>query len=284
MKELVIISGKGGTGKTSITASFAALAQERVVVADCDVDAPNLHYLLQPRNREEHEFTASVRAVVDSARCSHCGACVEHCRFAAISADPRVDPLACEGCGFCELVCPEGAVSMHPVPSGHWYSSDTRCGPMIHARLNVGEGNSGKLVSRVKEEARRLAERTDAQLVLVDGPPGTGCPVIASLSGASCVMVVTEPSVSGLHDLVRVLDLCRHFDVAAAVCVNRHDIHPESTRRIEAVCGGSVSGYIPHDPDVTRALMQGKTVVEFSRGPAAESLRRLWREMLDIME
>ncbi len=284
MKELVVISGKGGTGKTSITAAFAALADGTTVVADCDVDAPNLHFLLQPEKLEEHEFTASVKAAVNPERCSHCGVCAEHCRFGAISADPWVDVLACEGCGFCELVCPEEAVSMHPVPSGHWYSSGTRYGPMVHARLNIGEGNSGKLVSKVKEEARKLGNTIGAGLILVDGPPGTGCPVIACLSAASCVLVVTEPSVSGLHDLLRVLDLCRHFDVPARVCVNRHDIDPECTRRIESACSGIVSGYIPHDPDVTRALMQGETVVEFSRGPAAESLKRLWRELLRVME
>lgn len=286
MKELVILSGKGGTGKTSLVASLAVLAGDKLVTADCDVDAPDLHFLLEPQVQEEHEFISSQQANIDPEICVRCGQCAQHCRFGAITDDFSVDDLACEGCGMCTHVCPEGAVSMHDVVSGHWFRSITRCGPMVHARLGFGESNSGKLVSKVREESRRMAEEEGADLIMVDGPPGIGCPVIASLSGASLALIVTEPSVSGLHDLERVLDVCRHFDIPAAVCVNRCDLDEDFTRRIELLTGRRdliFLGTIPYDRSVTRAMVNGRAVVESGPGAAADSIRKIWSRTQALM-
>ncbi|HNT27274.1 MAG TPA: ATP-binding protein [bacterium] len=295
MKELVVISGKGGTGKTSIAAALALLA-ERPVVADCDVDAADLHLLLAPEVKERHEFISGHEAVIRAADCTGCGKCAERCRFDAIEkrvgadgrTDYKVDPVACEGCGVCVRFCPAHAIDSPDSFCGEWMVSETRIGPMVHARLAAAAENSGKLVSLVRKEARRVAEEQGRELIIVDGPPGIGCPVIASLTGAHWVLVVTEPTVSGEHDMARVLELAAHFGIPAAVCVNKYDINLDAAVRIESVArdkGAFIVGRIPYDRAVTEAQILGKSVVE-TGGPAAEAIQRLWgplKRSLDIM-
>jgi MinD superfamily P-loop ATPase len=284
MKELVIISGKGGTGKTSVTASFAVLA-EKAVLADCDVDAADLHLVLKPDVRERHDFRSGHEAIIREADCTGCGVCLDLCRFDAVrthetEAGARcvVDPVACEGCGVCVRFCPEQAIDFPERLCGEWMVSDTRCGPMVHARLGVAAENSGKLVATVRQEARRIAEEQGRNLVIVDGPPGIGCPVIASLSGAAQVLVVTEPTVSGEHDLARVLKLAAHFGIPATICVNKWDLNPEMTERIEKqarAVGATVAGRIRYDRAVTQAQIRELAVVEID-APCAEDIRALW--------
>lgn len=281
MKELVIISGKGGTGKTSITACFATLAENRVVV-DADVDAADLHLVLQPRIRVEREFQGGHVAVVDDDRCSACGQCLERCQFNAINEDFKVDPVACEGCGVCVHFCPEEAIDFPQRTCGKWFISDTPHGPLVHARLGIAEENSGLLVSLLRKEAKALAKEKSLDTLIVDGPPGIGCPVISSLTGAHAVLIITEPTLSGLHDLERVADLAAFFKVPAMVSVNKYDVNPEVTERIGAYChehGISLVGNIPYDRDVTRAMVAQQSLVDFSRGPAAAAVRRLWPEV-----
>lgn len=288
MKELVVISGKGGTGKTSLAASFAVLAG-RAVIADCDVDAADLHLVLSPRVRERHEFRSGHEAVIRAEACTGCGICMASCRFGAEILDDNsrdktvyaIDPIACEGCGVCVRFCPERAIDFRERLCGEWMISDTRCGPMVHARLGVAAENSGKLVSTVRREARRIAEEKKHSMIVVDGPPGIGCPVIASVTGASSVLVVTEPTVSGEHDLDRVLSLARHFGIPAAVCVNKWDLNGDMTERIEAGAlrqGARVAGRIRYDPAVTRAQIEEKAVVEID-APSAEDVRALWAQL-----
>ncbi|PIU45073.1 MAG: (4Fe-4S)-binding protein [Ignavibacteriales bacterium CG07_land_8_20_14_0_80_59_12] len=284
-KELVVISGKGGTGKTSVTASFAVLANSPVI-CDCDVDAADLHLILSPRVNERHEFRSGHEAVIRMADCIGCGACLAHCRFGAVRMNGKaageatfvIDPVSCEGCGVCVRFCPEQAIDFPERLCGEWMISETRCGPMIHARLGVAAENSGKLVSTVRREARRIAEEQGRSVVLADGPPGIGCPVIASVTGATLVLVVTEPTVSGEHDLERVLSLARHFAIPAAVCVNKWDLNPEMTERIEnraRQAGARVTGRIRYDRAVTLAQMQGRAVVE-TEAPCVEDIQHIW--------
>ncbi|MEN6360686.1 MAG: ATP-binding protein [Smithella sp.] len=283
MKELVIISGKGGTGKTSVTASFAVLA-DRPVVCDCDVDAADLHLVLEPTIRERHEFESGHEAVIRQNDCTGCGICQDLCRFGAISNTVdmfSIDSISCEGCGVCVQFCPEGAIDFPQRRCGEWFVSDTRCGPMVHARLGVAAENSGKLVSTVRREAKHLAEEENHKMIIVDGPPGLGCPVIASLTGASQVLIVTEPTVSGEHDLERVLSLARHFQIPAAICVNKFDINEEMTKRIEdraISAGATIAGRIRYDASVTRAQIQKKAVVELDT-PGADDMRQLWKNL-----
>lgn len=293
MKELVIISGKGGTGKTSVAASFAVLA-DRPVIADCDVDAADLHLVLGPKVRRREKFMSGREAIIRQEVCIRCGACLTYCRFGAVlkhgnaagDAVFSIDPAACEGCGVCVRFCPTSAIAFPERLCGEYMVSETRCGPMVHARLGIAGENSGKLVSTVRQEARRIAEEENRPLVIVDGPPGVGCPVIASLGGASLALVVTEPTVSGEHDLERILALTRHFNVRAAVCMNKWDINPSMTEKIERVVTGhaaSVIGRIPYDQAVTAAQMHGTTVIEDSNGPAAESVRHVWETICRII-
>jgi MinD superfamily P-loop ATPase len=288
VKELVVISGKGGTGKTSVAASFALLA-DRPVIADCDVDAADLHLVLAPRVEERREFRGGREAIIRPNDCTGCGECSARCRFEAVRMELgpaggpvfRIDSVSCEGCGVCVRFCPEKAIDFPEKSCGEWMVSDTRCGPMVHARLGVAAENSGKLVSTVRREARRIAEEGNHPMIVVDGPPGIGCPVIASLTGASSVLVVTEPSVSGEHDLERVLALARHFGIDAAVCVNKWDINAGMTERIEEGArraGGRLVGRIRYDGAVTAAQMRGLAVVE-TDAPAAEDIRRVWERL-----
>jgi len=285
LQELVIISGKGGTGKTSVAASFAALAAGRAVLADCDVDAADLHLVLAPRIIESTDFKSGHEAVIRREKCTACGLCAELCRFGAVKLSPnnqyRVDPVACEGCGVCVRFCPAGAIAFPERLCGEWMVSGTRCGPMVHACLGAAAENSGKLVSIVRREARRIAEEKGLPLIVTDGPPGIGCPVIAAVTGASQVLVVTEPTVSGEHDLERVLTLARHFEIPTAVCVNKWDINPEMTERIEKkaeAAGARVAGRIRYDRMVTTAQIQAKAVVE-TDAPSAEDIRSVWENL-----
>ena len=287
-KELVVISGKGGTGKTSIVPSFAALA-ENAVLADCDVDAADLHLVLEPEIKRREKFSGGKRARIMSGHCTACGECAELCRFSAISLDGpgngnaaatyRVDPIACEGCGVCAWFCVERAIEFRPAVNGEWYVSDTRHGPMVHARLGVAEENSGKLVTIVRRQANELAERHGRDLVIIDGSPGIGCPVIASITGADLVLVVTEPTASGLHDLKRVADLTRHFGTPTVVCVNKWDLNPEVTADIQVASrewGVEPAGKVRYDAAVTEAQVRKKAIVEHSEDGCAQDVRDLW--------
>ena len=285
LQELVIISGKGGTGKTSVAASFAVLAAGRAVVADCDVDAADLHLVLTPRILESADFKSGHEAVIRREKCTGCGLCAELCRFGAVKLLPdnqyRVDPVACEGCGVCVRFCPAGAIAFPERLCGEWMVSVTRCGTMVHACLGVAAENSGKLVSLVRREARRIAGEKGLPLIITDGPPGIGCPVIASMTGASQVLVVTEPTVSGEHDLERVLKLALFFEIPTSVCVNKWDINPEMTERIEQkaeAAGARVVGRIRYDRMVTAAQIQAKAVVE-TDAPSAADIRSVWENL-----
>lgn len=288
--ELVVISGKGGTGKTSIVASFFALA-ESAAVADCDVDAADLHLVLDPTVQGRWPFSAGKTAVIDANRCTGCGVCVERCRFGAIrvredgsSPTYEVEPISCEGCGVCVDGCPEQAASLVSSENGEWFVSDSRHGPMAHARLGIAQENSGKLVSLVRREAKALAVSKRRALLICDGSPGIGCPVIASIAGARMVLVVTEPTLSGLHDLERVAELCRQFNVKTAVCINKADINPEVSNQIEAEAatrGIPVLGRIRYDESVTAAQVGRMAVVEHGGSPAAHDIRALWERVSD---
>ena len=283
IRELVVLSGKGGTGKTSVTASFALMAN-KAVLADCDVDAADLHLLLTPMVEQRHAFMSGHEAVIRQQDCTGCGVCRDSCRFDAIRKEAssfRIDPVACEGCGVCYRICPDKAIDFLERVCGEWMVSATRCGPMVHAQLGVAAENSGKLVTTVREQAWAVAVDKRIPLIISDGPPGIGCPVIASLSGVSLALVVTEPTVSGLHDLQRVLALARHFSVPTAVCVNKWDINPQQTERIEAAArsaGAEVTGRIRYDRLVTQAQLQKKAVVELDSA-AGDDIRQVWKQV-----
>ncbi|WP_310600615.1 4Fe-4S binding protein [Desulfobulbus sp.] len=286
MRELVIVSGKGGTGKTSLTAAFAGLAAQdgTLVLCDADVDAADLHLLTQPAIRQQTDFMGGGKALVDPDLCTGCGICRAHCRFAAISERFAVDPIRCEGCGVCVHFCPERAIAFAPQRCGQWFVSETRFGPMVHAHLGVAEENSGRLVSLVRREARQLAEERALELLITDGPPGIGCPVIAAVGGATALAIVVEPTVSGLHDLGRVLDLAAHFRVPGLVCVNKFDLNPEMTEAVEELARSrnvALAGRIPFDPAFVRAMVQGQTVLEFDQaGQARQAVRAVWDNII----
>jgi len=285
MKQICIISGKGGTGKTVVAASFAALAESRVMV-DCDVDAADLHLLLHPEVKEKHEFYGGVVASIDPDKCTKCGLCVENCRFDAIE-DFQVNDISCEGCGVCHVVCPEGAVELVDALSGHWFVSETAYGPMVHAKLGIAAENSGKLVSEVRKKASEIAQEKGLELVIVDGPPGIGCPVLASLTGIDAALIVTEPTLSGMHDMERVHEVCAHFGVKDMVCVNKFDINTENTDSIEKWCNQNnvpLVGRIPFDRAVAESVVAGKPVVEFSTNGAAGAMRDIFDKLLDIVK
>lgn len=286
MKQIAVVSGKGGTGKTTITASFAALAQ-KLVIADCDVDAPDLHLLLHPQIIETHEFKGSKIAVIDKAKCIECGLCKDACRFDAIEGVLEIDPFMCEGCGVCVVVCPERAISLRERISGYAFISKTEYGTMSHARLNPGEANSGKLVTLVRHNARQIAEKEISDLILIDGPPGIGCPVIASVTGVNTGLVVAEPTMSGIHDLKRALELLNHFRVTPLVCINMYDINKKNTERIARFCEKNkveVAEEVPFDPVVTDAMVVGKTVIEYSpESKVSRALETLWKRVISTL-
>ncbi len=284
MIEVVVISGKGGTGKTTVVASLAALARN-AVLADCDVDAPDLHLLLKPEVLENIPYEGSEKAEIDPRRCTGCGACVSACRFDAVektSKGFRSDPLSCEGCGACAFVCPAGAIQLKRHLSGWIHVSRSRYGPFVYGELRPGEEASGKLVTQVKMRAREIGRRESADLLLVDGAPGIGCPVIASLSGAHVALVVTEPSRSALHDLERVVAVARHFQANVYLAINKVDLAPDLTESVEAYArqkGIPVLGWIPYDEAVVKAMVSGAPVVSWSSGAAADALQLLWKRL-----
>jgi MinD superfamily P-loop ATPase len=284
MKELLILSGKGGTGKTSIVGSFAALAKSKVLV-DCDVDAADLHLLLSPSVKQQNDFWSGQVAHINAEKCIQCGLCQEQCRFHAIK-DFRVDAISCEGCGFCSHICPAEAITMQENLAGHWYISETKYGPLVHARLGIAQENSGKLVAMVRQQAKKIAGEQGLDYIISDGPPGIGCPVISSLSGTNLALLVTEPTLSGMHDLERVIGVCRHFGVPAEVCINKYDINEENSREIERFCAlqkAEVIARIPFDNTVTEALVHRLPVVEYSSGKASHEIQKLWERLSVIL-
>jgi len=283
MREITIISGKGGTGKTTLVGSFAALAENKVI-ADCDVDAPDLHLLLHPEIIKREEFKGLKVAVMDKTLCSECGTCEETCRFNAIALTEEsgyaVNPARCEGCGACVFMCPQEALTLKERVSGYSFISKTKYGTMAHAQLNIAEEASGKLVTVVRNTAQQVAEKESCELILIDGAPGIGCPVIASLAGVDLALIVTEPTMSGLHDLERILDVTRHFGIGSVVCINKYDINEENSGRITEFCrqrGVEMVGNIPYDSVVTEAMVAGMPVVEFSDGQVSEAIKEVWR-------
>jgi MinD superfamily P-loop ATPase len=291
MKQLVILSGKGGTGKTSLAAAFAHLASTgspalKVVLADADVDAANLELVLRPDQLEQHDFTGGALAVIDSERCHGCGICVEVCRFDAINHDPggyQVDPIACEGCAACVYQCPKSAIHMESHIAGKWFHSRSCYGTLFHAELFPAQENSGKLVTLVKQMARLHAQENDAQVVIIDGPPGIGCPVIAAAAGADLALIVTEPTLAGVHDLKRILETTMHFKVPSMVVINKSDIYQEGSTRIEDICTElniDLIGKVPFDPAVTQAMLKGEPVTAYrSESPASQATARIWQSV-----
>ncbi len=285
MKELVVISGKGGTGKTSLVGALAYLA-DSMVLADCDVDAADLYLLLSPDIETRDDFYAGGLAEIDADSCISCGRCRELCRFGAIDTSFYVDPLACEGCGVCVWNCPVDAIAFSPRKSGELYHSQTRVGPMVHARMGAGEENSGKLVTRVRKDAKEIAEQESRSLILVDGPPGVGCPVIATVGGVDLACIVTEPTRSAIHDMKRVVSLVDYFSVKAAVVINKWDINPDLTDEIEFYCKQNdlnLLGRIPYHPDVTRAQVNGKPVIKVAPKELADQYRHIWASLQSLL-
>ncbi|MDP8227953.1 MAG: ATP-binding protein [Candidatus Electryoneaceae bacterium] len=302
MKELVVISGKGGTGKTSIVASFAALAKQSVL-ADCDVDAADLHLILDPKVNQSEEYFGGKVATINPELCLGCGICAETCRFdaikepddavhhggltAGVNTSYTVDPIACEGCGVCEYVCPVNAVDLIDRKAGDWFISETRFGPMVHAKLGIAAENSGKLVAMVKTNASRIASERGLDLVIVDGSPGIGCPVISSITGADLVLIVTEPTMSGQHDLARVADLTAHFKIPTAVCVNKWDINADVFNDVRGWCderGLDMVGKIDYDKCVTEAQIAGQSIIEFGNGEVSSEIRRIWDRIREKLQ
>ncbi len=286
MKQLTVISGKGGTGKTTVTASFAALA-ENAVLADCDVDAADLHLILKPEVISTHDFFGLKLAHIDYDLCTRCGQCVRHCRFDAIDDDINIIADRCEGCGVCQFVCPVDAISMKERLSGHSHISSTRFGPMAHARLFTAEEASGKLVAVVRNNARILAYEQKRGIIIIDGPPGIGCPVISAISGVDICLIVTEPSLSGMHDLERVLEVTAHFKIPSLVCINKCDINPDNSAKIKSFCkeaGVGVVGELVYDRSVTQAQIKGLSVVEYDDGEVSQSLKAMWNRIMEILD
>ncbi len=286
MKELVVISGKGGTGKTSVIGAFASLANDKVL-CDADVDASDLHLITAPDIGRQEDFQGGNTAIIDPDRCTQCGLCRELCRWQAIRDDFVVDPIECEGCGVCVYFCPEKAVDFPVNTCGQWFVSETRFGPMVHARLGIAEENSGKLVTLVRQEARKLAENKGLGLIITDGPPGVGCPVIASIGGASAVLIVTEPTVSGKHDMERVAQLAEHFKVPAMMCVNKYDLNREKTEEIEQYARSKkihVLDRIPFNPVVTKAMVNGRTIMEYDHhSRPAQAIKGIWETVGKVL-
>ena len=287
MKELIIISGKGGTGKTSLAAAFASLAEKKVL-CDADVDAADLHLIMNPEVKKQSDFRSGFTANIDRQKCTECGLCQDLCRWNAINDEYEVNSIECEGCGVCVYFCPEKAINFPENTCGEWFISDTRFGPLVHARLGIAEENSGKLVTLVRQEARKIAEGQGLDLILTDGPPGVGCPVIASIGGASAVLIVAEPTVSGIHDMQRVVQLTEHFKVPAMICVNKFDLNLELTGNIKDYAKNNRVtwlGQIPFDPIFTKAMVQGQTVIEYNTdSKAGIAIKKIWENLSNKLE
>lgn len=267
MKELVILSGKGGTGKTSLTAAFSSLAGSQLL-CDADVDGANLHLLMKPETIKSYDFMSGQMATINSDTCDQCDVCRTHCAFEAITDQFTIDPISCEGCGVCKALCPQNAIEMAPQNCGKWFLSDCQNGLMVHAQLSAGAENSGKLVSLIRKEAHKRAERLSIPLIITDGPPGIGCPVIASVTGATGVLIVVEPTLSGIHDMLRVIKLCNHFHLPKLLCINKFDLNRTVSKKIEELAATHqvpVVGTIPFDPVFTRAMVKGLNIFAYGR-------------------
>lgn len=278
MKQLTIISGKGGTGKTTVTAAFASIAKN-AVFADCDVDAADLHLILKPEVKKTMDFHGLKIACLDKEKCTDCKQCYNNCKFNAIDEDINIISESCEGCGVCEYICPVDAIEMIERDSGFAYISNTRFGPMAHAMLKTAEEASGKLVTVVRENAKKLAEEKNKNLIIIDGPPGIGCPVISAISGVNLVLIVTEPTLSAIHDLQRIIGVAEHFNIPAIVCINKCDINLDNTNKIKQYCKNKnieVVGELPYDTVVTESMVEEKSVVEFSTGEISEKIIEMW--------
>ncbi len=282
IKEIIVISGKGGTGKTSLLSAFASLAEEKVL-CDADVDAADLYLVLEPDIKERRDFQEGHKAEIVPDKCTECGRCRELCRFDAISPDFVVDPIDCEGCGVCVYFCPVDAIEFPIKTCGELFISETRCGPMVHARLGIAEDNSGKLVTLTRQQAREVAQKKGLGLILTDGPPGVACPVIASITGASGILIVAEPTLSGHHDMDRVFELANHFKIPAFLCINKFDINPEMTETLEQYAldkGLPVLGRIPFDPLFTKAMVQKQTIFEYDgNSDTARAVGKIWEKL-----
>jgi len=282
MIELAVISGKGGTGKTTITAAFAALAENKII-ADCDVDAADLHIIMEPKIQSQGDFIGGNVPVINQNPCTQCGLCRELCRFDAINEVYRVEKVNCEGCGVCYTFCSEQAIDFNPVVSGEWYISKTRFGTLVHASLGVAEENSGKLVSLVRQKAKIVAEQEGKNIIIIDGAPGIGCPVISCLAGTDLVLVITEPTLSGLHDLKRAVELSAHFKVPSLVSINKYDLNVDMTKDIEKYCQENnlnLIAKIPYDEEVLKALLQKKSIIEYSNSTAAKIIKDMWSDII----
>ncbi|MBD3414097.1 MAG: P-loop NTPase [Candidatus Aminicenantes bacterium] len=284
-KQLVMISGKGGTGKTILSACFAHLAENKIMV-DCDVDAANLHILLDAQVKETHLFSGGKEARLIPEKCTGCLECVDICRFDAIHENREgkifIDPLSCEGCAVCSHICPLDAIAMDPAESGEWFVSETKYGPFVHAKLGAGEENSGKLITEIRKKSTVLAEQNKSDLVIVDGPPGIGCPVIASLTGADLALVVTEPTPSGIHDMKRVIQTAQHFHTDVACIINKYDLNQKNTSELETWCQKehiSLAGKIPFDLKIFNSMVQGIPHTETSSSPASKEIQRIWQSV-----
>lgn len=289
MQEITILSGKGGAGKTSVAAAIASLAKN-TVFCDNDVDAADLHLIFHPKVKEEHEFSSGSKALIDPEKCSVCGLCEEHCRFNAIHPNeqgiPEVNPFQCEGCRLCERICPEHAIASVQFNNNMWFVSDTRFGPLVHARMGAGEENSGRLVTEIRKKAREIAGETSARFIINDGPPGIGCPVIASVTGTGKVLLVIEPSLSGLHDAKRLLELVESFHIPVFAVINKFDINPEITAQTDQFLQENsipLIGKIPFDASLVDSMVAGKSLVEFA--PDSETgleFKSIWEKLKKI--
>ena len=285
MNEIVILSGKGGTGKTSLSAAFATL-NNKTIVADCDVDAANLHLILNPVNYFEHNFTTGYTAVIDYTNCTNCGLCIEYCRFDAISFQQgkvTISEISCDGCKLCSRICPSHSIQMIPSDKSRWYVGNYRNGKMVHARLSPGEENSGKLVNVVRENARKTAQETGWETIIIDGPPGTGCPVISSVTGTNKAIIVTEPTNSGFHDMKRVLEITANFQVKSYVVINKYDLNESISGRIESWCAENnipVAGKIPFDEQIVEAMINCQSITEWKpESEVSKEIIRIWKQI-----
>ena len=286
MKTLVVLSGKGGTGKTSMVASFAHLAKSKIILADCDVDAADLHLLLHPEMKKSFDFRGGKCAIIDKEICNRCEKCEKVCQFEAIQ-NYTVDPLSCEGCSLCFRVCPADAIRMEEKVTGWVYVSGTHYGPLVHAKLGIAEGNSGKLVTRVRTTAEEIAREKESELILIDGSPGIGCPVIASLTGADLALIVTEPTLSGISDLARIGGVCDHFGIPWVVCINKFDINEDNTEKIQNGCkhrGIPVVGRVPFDTGFIEATVAGVPFTEYSSNKSSSEVKAIWEITSGILK
>jgi MinD superfamily P-loop ATPase len=284
-KQLTVVSGKGGTGKTTVVGSFAALATNKVL-ADCDVDAANLYQIVGPTIRESGDFFGAQIPIRNEDLCTKCGKCEEACRFGAITAE-AINELACEGCGFCTIVCPTNALEMKQITCGQWHLADTRFGPLVYARLIPGSESSGRLVTMVRQKAEDVALETQAPLILIDGAPGIGCVATAAIADVDLALIVTEPTLAGIHDMERVADLIRHFNIPLAVIINKYDVNEQNSQQIRDYCRQhsiELLAELPYDETVTEAMVNEVPLIEYNDSPVAQGIRKAWDRLEQLLD